>query len=145
MAVVERLGSIQFDSVDVAGRNHDLVLLARVSGYRRDMTDTLLYDERRLFEAYNKGLSLLPTTSCRGPPDLGPRARGSTARASSSSTPGRRRAVGRITAEGPRADRLNRDRRSSGTGGRRTRCGLLEGLEAGVLASCDATTASTTT
>ncbi len=25
------------------------------------MTDTLLYDERRLFEAYNKGLSLLPT------------------------------------------------------------------------------------
>ena len=61
MAVFERLGSIQFDPLEVAGRNHDLVLLARVAGYRREMTDALLYDERRLFEAYNKGLSLLPT------------------------------------------------------------------------------------
>jgi uncharacterized protein YcaQ len=61
MVVFERLGSIQFDPLEVAGRNHDLVLLARVDGYRREMTDALLYDERRLFEAYNKGLSLLPT------------------------------------------------------------------------------------
>jgi uncharacterized protein YcaQ len=61
MAVFERLGSIQFDPLEVAGRNHDLVLLARVAGYRREVTDALLYDERRLFEAYNKGLSLLPT------------------------------------------------------------------------------------
>jgi hypothetical protein len=61
MAVFERLGSIQFDPLEVAGRNHDLVLLARVAGYRREVTDALLYDDRRLFEAYNKGLSLLPT------------------------------------------------------------------------------------
>ena len=61
MAVVERLGSLQFDPLDIAGRNHDLVLLSRVSGYRRGMTDALLYEERRLFEAYNKGLSILPT------------------------------------------------------------------------------------
>jgi uncharacterized protein YcaQ len=61
MAVFERLGSIQFDPIDVAGRNHDLVLLARVAGYRREWTDALLYEDRRLFEAYNKGLSLLPT------------------------------------------------------------------------------------
>lgn len=62
MAVVERLGSLQFDPLEVAGRNHDLVLLARIAGYRREWTDTLLYRERRLFEAYNKGLSLLPTS-----------------------------------------------------------------------------------
>jgi uncharacterized protein YcaQ len=62
MRVVERLGSLQFDPLDVTGRNHDLVLAARVDGYRRAWTDALLYDERRLFEAYNKGLSLLPTT-----------------------------------------------------------------------------------
>lgn len=61
MAVLGRLGSIQFDPLEVAGRNHDLVLLSRVAGYRREMADALLYDERRLFEAYNKGLSLLPT------------------------------------------------------------------------------------
>jgi uncharacterized protein YcaQ len=61
MRVVDRLGSLQFDPLEVAGRNHDLVLLARIEGYRRGMTDALLYEERALFEAYNKGLSLLPT------------------------------------------------------------------------------------
>ncbi len=60
-AVVGRLGSLQFDPLDVAGRNHDLVLASRIGGYRRALTDALLYEERWLFEAYNKGLSLLPT------------------------------------------------------------------------------------
>src|SRR5712691_3110596 len=62
MRVFERLGSVQFDPIDIAGRNHDLVLLARVNGYRRQWTDDLLYRERRLFETYNKGLSLVPTS-----------------------------------------------------------------------------------
>ena len=62
MAVVERLGSLQFDPLDIVGRNHDLVLHARIAGYRRQWTDDLLYRERRLFEAYNKGLSILPTS-----------------------------------------------------------------------------------
>jgi uncharacterized protein YcaQ len=61
MAVVARLGSLQFDPLEVAGRNHDLVLLARIAGYRRDWTDALLYVERALYETYNKGLSLVPT------------------------------------------------------------------------------------
>jgi uncharacterized protein len=61
LTVFERLGSIQFDPIEVAGRNHDLVLLSRVAGYRREMTDALLYQERALFETYNKGLSLVPT------------------------------------------------------------------------------------
>ena len=61
LAVFERLGSIQFDPIEVAGRNHDLVLLARVAGYRREDTDRLLYETRELFETYNKGLSLVPT------------------------------------------------------------------------------------
>ncbi|MBI3747872.1 MAG: YcaQ family DNA glycosylase [Chloroflexi bacterium] len=61
LRVVDRLGSLQFDPLDVTGRNHDLVLAARIAGYRRAWTDGLLYEERLLFEAYNKGLSLLPT------------------------------------------------------------------------------------
>lgn len=61
MRVVDRLGSLQFDPIDVAGRNHDLVLLARVEGYRRAWTDALLYDTRHLYETYNKMLSLVPT------------------------------------------------------------------------------------
>ena len=61
MTVIDRIASFQFDPLEVAGRNHDLVLLARIDGYRREWTDGLLYEERSLFEAYNKGLSILPT------------------------------------------------------------------------------------
>jgi uncharacterized protein YcaQ len=60
MRVVDRLGSLQFDPLEVAGRNHDLTLLARVAGYRRSWTDDLLYRDRRLYETYNKMLSLVP-------------------------------------------------------------------------------------
>src|SRR6266704_2887753 len=62
LRVFERLGSVQFDPLDIAGRNHDLVLLARVNGYKRQWTDDLLYRERTLYETYNKGLSLVPTS-----------------------------------------------------------------------------------
>ena len=61
MRVVDRLGSLQFDPIDVVGRNHDLTLLARVDGYRRTWTDDLLYRDRALYETYNKMLSLVPT------------------------------------------------------------------------------------
>jgi uncharacterized protein len=60
LRVVERLGSLQFDPLEVAGRNHDLVLLARVAGYRREWTDHWLYEDRRLYETYNKSLNIVP-------------------------------------------------------------------------------------
>ncbi|UQA59221.1 DNA glycosylase AlkZ-like family protein [Polyangium aurulentum] len=64
LAVVERLGSLQFDPLEIPGaRNHDLVLFARISGYHRSFCDGHLYaprGERRLFEAYNKSLNILP-------------------------------------------------------------------------------------
>jgi hypothetical protein len=58
--VVERLGSLQFDPLEVAGRNHDLVLLARIAGYRRAWADHWLYEDRRLYETYNKSLNIVP-------------------------------------------------------------------------------------
>ncbi|HUQ79035.1 MAG TPA: crosslink repair DNA glycosylase YcaQ family protein [Patescibacteria group bacterium] len=61
LKVFDRLGSIQFDPIEIAGRNHDLVLLARIAGYERAMADRLLYETRDLYETYNKGLSLVPT------------------------------------------------------------------------------------
>jgi uncharacterized protein len=60
-AAFDRLGSIQFDPLAVAGRNHDLVLHARVDDYDPSWTNELLYARRELFETYNKMLSLLPT------------------------------------------------------------------------------------
>jgi uncharacterized protein len=61
LRVIERLGSLQFDPLDVTGRNHDLVLGARIAGYRRSWTDEYLYASRVLYETYNKGLSIVPT------------------------------------------------------------------------------------
>jgi uncharacterized protein len=61
MEVFRRLGCVQFDPLAVAGRNHDLVLHARVRDYDPAWTDELLYERRELFEAYNKALCILPT------------------------------------------------------------------------------------
>jgi uncharacterized protein len=58
LEVLRRLGSLQFDPIAVAGRNHDLVLHARVADYDPAWCDEL-YERREIFEAYNKGLSLV--------------------------------------------------------------------------------------
>jgi hypothetical protein len=60
LEVLRRLGSIQLDPIAVAGRSHDLVLHARVADYEPAWCD-LLYERREIFEAYNKGLSFVPT------------------------------------------------------------------------------------
>jgi len=59
--VFRRLGSVQFDPIPVAGRSHDLVLHARVANYDPAWCDEL-YERRELVEAYNKGLSFVPTS-----------------------------------------------------------------------------------
>ena len=61
LEVFRKLGSIQFDPVAVAGRNHDLVLHARVAGYEPAWCDAL-YERREIFEATNKALSFVPTS-----------------------------------------------------------------------------------
>jgi hypothetical protein len=64
LRVVERLGSVQFDPLEVPGaRSNDLMLHARIKNFRREWTDGWLYaprGERRLIELYNKSLNILP-------------------------------------------------------------------------------------
>jgi uncharacterized protein len=62
LAVIDRLGFLQFDPLEVPGaRNHDLMLHARIAGYRREWADQWLYgDDRRLIELYNKSLNIVP-------------------------------------------------------------------------------------
>ena len=59
LRVIRKLGSIQFDPIAVAGRNHDLMLHARVAGYEPSWCDEL-YARREIFETTNKALSLIP-------------------------------------------------------------------------------------
>jgi uncharacterized protein YcaQ len=61
MEVFRKLGSIQFDPVAVAGRNHDLVLHARVADYDPAWCERL-YERREIFEATNKAMSFVPTS-----------------------------------------------------------------------------------
>ena len=62
LRVIDRLGSLQFDPLEVPGaRSHDLVLHNRISDYRREWCDGWLYGrDRRLIELYNKSLNILP-------------------------------------------------------------------------------------
>jgi uncharacterized protein YcaQ len=59
LEVIRKLGSIQFDPIAVAGRNHDLMLHARVAGYEPAWCDAL-YERRAIFETTNKALSYIP-------------------------------------------------------------------------------------
>ena len=61
LEVFARLGSVQFDPIAVAGRNHDLVLHARVADYEPAWCDDL-YAQRKIFETTNKALSFIPAS-----------------------------------------------------------------------------------
>jgi uncharacterized protein YcaQ len=61
LEVFRKFGSIQFDPIAVAGRNHDLVLHARVAGYEPAWCD-VLYERREIFETTNKALSFVPAS-----------------------------------------------------------------------------------
>jgi uncharacterized protein YcaQ len=50
--------SIQYDPINVVGRNPDLVLQSRVKDYRPQMVDELLYQERSLIDNWDKMASL---------------------------------------------------------------------------------------
>ena len=59
LQVIRKVGSIQFDPIAVAGRNHDLMLHARVAGYEPAWCDEL-FERREIVEATNKALSFVP-------------------------------------------------------------------------------------
>lgn len=50
--------SIQFDPINIVGRNPDLVLQSRVDGYRPEMLWQAAYAEHRLYDGYDKNLCL---------------------------------------------------------------------------------------
>lgn len=56
----KRLRSIQFDPIAPVGCNHDLVLQARVSGYQIGDWQTLAYEDRHVYDGWDKQASLIP-------------------------------------------------------------------------------------
>ena len=55
-----RLGCIQFDTINVVGRNADRVLQSRVKGYTQSILDDLLYQQRDLIDGWDKVASIFP-------------------------------------------------------------------------------------
>ena len=62
---IRQAGCIQFDPVDVCGKNPELVLQSRVAGFKKDMLYKLLYEDRTLIDYFDKNLSIFPTEDFR--------------------------------------------------------------------------------
>ena len=57
---IRQAGCIQFDPVDVCGKNAELTLQSRVKGFRKSMLQDLLYKDRLLVDYADKELSIWP-------------------------------------------------------------------------------------
>ncbi|MEX0787276.1 MAG: crosslink repair DNA glycosylase YcaQ family protein [Anaerolineales bacterium] len=57
-AFLRRVGCIQFDPLDVVGRNPDLVLQARVRDYRPELLRRMLYHDRDVLDGFDKVASV---------------------------------------------------------------------------------------
>jgi uncharacterized protein YcaQ len=60
LAFVRKVGCLQFDPLNIAGINTDLVLQSRVKNYRPDMLYGLLYEDRKLLDGWDKNMSIYP-------------------------------------------------------------------------------------
>jgi uncharacterized protein YcaQ len=59
-AAFDRLRSVQFDPLAPVGCNHDLVLQARVPGYKVGDWRKIAYDDRQVYDGWDKMASLVP-------------------------------------------------------------------------------------
>ena len=57
---VRQAGCIQYDPVDVCGKNAELTLQSRVKGFSKKMLQELLYEDRKLVDYADKELSIWP-------------------------------------------------------------------------------------
>jgi uncharacterized protein len=55
---IRKVGCIQYDPLDVVGRNPDLVLQSRCRNYKKGDIEKYLYSERVLFDVWDKNMSI---------------------------------------------------------------------------------------
>lgn len=60
--LIERMGFVQIDSINVVERAHHLILAARFQGYQPRLLERLLERQRRLFEHWTHDASAIPTS-----------------------------------------------------------------------------------
>lgn len=57
---VRQVGCIQYDPIDVCGKNAELVLQSRIKGFTKNMLAELLYEDRVLVDYPDKNLAIIP-------------------------------------------------------------------------------------
>ena len=62
MAMIRQLGFVQLDTIQVVSRAHHHILWSRNQNYREPMLDTLLAQDRAIFEHFTHDASVLPMT-----------------------------------------------------------------------------------
>ena len=55
---IKKVGCIQYDPLNIIGRNTDLVLQSRVMDYKPEMLEQLLYKDRLLIDGWDKMMSI---------------------------------------------------------------------------------------
>jgi uncharacterized protein YcaQ len=55
---IRRVGCIQFDPLNIVGRNPELVLQSRVADFGPSMLQELLYEDRKLLDGWDKNMSI---------------------------------------------------------------------------------------
>ena len=56
-----RIGSVQYDPLNITGRNPDLVFQSRIKGFTQDILEKLLYKDRFLIDGFDKEMSIYKT------------------------------------------------------------------------------------
>lgn len=59
--LIQRLGFVQVDTINVVGRAHDLTLFSRLQGYRPEQLKVLLEQDHALFEGWTHDASIIPS------------------------------------------------------------------------------------
>ncbi|MEC0245409.1 crosslink repair DNA glycosylase YcaQ family protein [Paenibacillus chitinolyticus] len=57
---VRQVGCIQYDPIDICGKNAELVLQSRIRGFTKNMLAELLYQDRILVDYPDKNLAIIP-------------------------------------------------------------------------------------
>jgi len=57
---IKQVGCIQFDPIDVCGKNHELVLQSRVKNFSPESLYKLLYEDRKFIDYWDKNMSIFP-------------------------------------------------------------------------------------
>lgn len=60
LSYIQQCGCIQYDPIDVCGKNSELVLQSRVKGFTKDMLTELLYTDRLLIDHFDKNMAIYP-------------------------------------------------------------------------------------